>query len=666
MFPRWYYWVFFLALLWLFIVMAFYYIPHKPFTSANLRALAKALSAFAGGLATVSLGAGVGLLLTKRLVAEPAQRLIWATAVGLGILYLAGLGLGAMGLLRPAYIWLITVLGLAATGPELYRSLRGARLPKPLNRFEAFLAFYLAFSLGLALLQALTPPTAWDSLVYHLTGPKFYLKEGRIFHPTDLPYLGFPELVEMLFTWGMALTGERTAAVIHWFYGLLGALIGLGFCESPYFTGALILSAPTAFILMTWPYVDIALLVYATLTFQALVFHRETGSSRWLILAGVMAGFALSVKYTAVAVLAAGFLLLFTTGRRKESLIFSVTALLLFSPWLVKNLILTGNPIYPFFFKGIYWDEWRRWWFGRPWTGFATTAPWKLLTAPWDATIWGIDGAIGYSASLGPLFLGLLPLLAGWRLLDRRERLRIRDALLFFSMPYAFWLFGLAWSYQLIQGRLLLPAFGVLALAIALGIKALERLPVKPLNLGWLFRAAISLVLALTLVEFSLGFLKLAPLKVILGLEGEEAFLARRLGWYIKAVEFINQKLPDNAKVLFLWEPKTYHCLKECVPDSLLDRFLHSLYLYGYDAEALISAWRREGITHLLLYRTGLNYLVDEGFDPIGPKELEELDEVLSLCRKVEDFGGVYQLFELPPESSSAINLASHQASSSR
>lgn len=645
---RWHYFLLGLALLWLFLVLFFYYIPHKPFTLANLQALGKTLLALVGGTATVLLGTGIGFVATQNFSLDPIQRLAWSAALGLGLLSLIGLGLGAIGLLNPWVIWLATLLGLLTVGPKLVRELKKVKFPKPRNPFEVFLAFYTSYSLGLALLLALTPPIAWDSLVYHLTGPKFYLKEGRIIHPLDLPYLGFPQLTEMLFTWGIALAGERPAAVIHWFYGLLAALTGFGFAGNPYFTGALILSAPTAFLLVSWPYVDIALLVYLTLTFQAIVFFRESGSHRWLALAGVMAGFALSVKYTAVAVLVAGFALLLITTRRKEIFLFPLIALALFSPWLIKNLVLTGNPFYPFFLMGTHWDEWRQWWFGRPWTGFATTAPLKLVTAFWDATIWGVEGLRGYQASLGPLFLGLLPLLACWKLMPPRERSIVRDAFIFFSVLYAFWLMGLAWSYQLIQGRLLLPAFGVLALALSIGIRALENLPSKPVNLGWLFRAAIVLVLIFNLIGFTLYSVEVSPLGVIVGTEEEEKFLARHLGWYIEAVEFINRELPSQARILFLWEPRSYHCSKACLPDSLLDRFLHSLYLHGYDAEALISAWRKEGVTHLLFYRLGLDYLIEEGFDPIGPRELEVLDRVLSLCRKVRDFGYAYQLFELP------------------
>ena len=44
---------------------------------------------------------------------------------------------------------------------------------------------------------------------------------GRLGHPIDLPYLGFPALGQMQFTLGMLLIGDGVAALLHFGYGLL-------------------------------------------------------------------------------------------------------------------------------------------------------------------------------------------------------------------------------------------------------------------------------------------------------------------------------------------------------------------------------------------------------------------------------------------------------------
>jgi hypothetical protein len=299
----------------------------------------------------------------------------------------------------------------------------------------------------------------------------------------------------------------------------------------------------------------------------------------------------------------------------------------------------------------VYWDDWRAWWYDRPGTGLAYTAPWELLTAPGDATIWGVEGRAGYSATIAPLFLALLPfLLLVWRRLDLVQRRWLRAALAFCIVLYGFWLWGIARTALLRQTRLLFPAFGLLALVVAAAVEALERLPRRPFNVSWMVRAVLMSVLFLNLVETGVGWVRQSPLRVLLGFESRQGYLARCLGWYSVTVEYINEEVPDDAVVLFLWEPRSYHCRVQCWPDALLDRWLHTSHLYGYDAAAIAAAWRAEGVTHVLLYRQGLEIVAAGDFDPLTEEDAATLgrliDEELDLEQKM---GDVYELYALPP-----------------
>jgi len=660
-------------LLWVAAVVAVYYVAHKPFTVSNLLALGQALAGLGGAMLVTALGAGIGLLLLQRLDLAPLERLIWGAAVGLGVVSLAGLVLGAVGLLRPWLLWLLVVAGLAATARPLWRALRAAWANptwQPQGRFEKLLAGYCGVMLVVALAWALAPPTAWDGLVYHLAGPKLYLATGRVSHPLDLPYLGFPQLAEMLFAWGMGLAGERAAAPIHWFYGLL-AVLGLAVAgrrrlggATGWLAGAVLLSAPSIVLLAGWPYVDLVLLVYATLAFLSLARFYESGpqSRAWLVLSGVFAGLALSTKYTALALLPALTAALFVAQIRHSPfairhLRFAICDLLLlcgvalaaWSPWLARNLLLAGNPTYPFFFGGVYWDEWRTWWYGRPGTGLAYTAPWKLLTAPWDATMWGVEGAAGYSAAIGPLFLAFLPaLFLAWRRWSSAQRQWLGSALACCGVLYGFWLWGVARTALLVQTRLLFPAFGLLALIVGAAVEGLRALSRRSLDLVWVMRAAIVGVLALTLVGVLLSTVQEWPSGVLLGFESREDFLARRLGWYYATVEYMNRELAPDAVVLFLWEPRSYYCAVDCWPDALLDRWLRVTRLHGYDAAAIAAAWRGEGVTCVLLYQAGLEHVLEAGFDPVTPEDLQVLDELKAHhLTLVKDLGAAYELYRL-------------------
>ena len=113
-------------------------------------------------------------------------------------------------------------------------------------------------------------------------------------------------------------------------------------------------------------------------------------------------------------------------------------------------------------------------------------------------------------------------------------------------------------------------------------------------------------------------------------------------------MEHINQELPPDAVVIFLWEPRSYHCAVECWPDALLDRWPHATYLHSYDAGAIAAAWRAEGITHVLLHRAGLEFVLADGLDPVTPADLRVLDELRAHhLTPAKNFSSAYELYRL-------------------
>lgn len=667
-------------IVWLFVVVAAYFWAHKPFDASTIVGLGRSLLGVAVWMGLTWLGTALGRRVAGRLLADetPMVRVALGAGLGLGLLSLLTLGLGLVGGLQPAIAWgLILILALLLRR-DLRASLADIRtgvhsqavpLPWPKDGFQRWLAVYVAASLLLAFLVALAPPTAWDALVYHLTGPRLFIEAGRVTHVVDLPYLGFPQLGEMGFTLGMLLAGDGVTSLLHFGYGLLGVIITAALARRAFGPAvawqgaALLLSVPSLLWLMSRAYVDVTLLFYATAAFYALIRWRdlraqgEAGASiRWLRLMGVFCGFCAGVKYTALAVpVALGLSLLWTSrgdglravvGRLAQ---FGAITVVFALPWLVENWLTTGNPVYPFFFPGVYWDAWRAWWYDRPGTGLATTAPWRLLSAPLEATILGTEGGEPYDATIGPLLLALTPLLiVVWSALKREERAVAGHMLLFFGLNYGLWLIGLARSALLVQTRLLLPIFGVVAVLAAVSLDRLTILRRPQLAVDWLARAVVSLTLALLLFSSLTTFLQINPVPVILGLETRDDYLVRRLGTYQLAMVAVND-LPSDSRVVFLWEPRSYSCQVDCWPDALLDRFLHLTYLYP-DAASIADAWREEGVTHVLLYRLGMEAILQDEFDPVTPRDLAILEELqASEMEEMSQVGEAYILYRLEP-----------------
>jgi hypothetical protein len=685
------------VILWLFGLVAVYFWAHKPFDTAVLAGVGRTLGSLAGWLGLSALAAALGRRLAGDLLAgaSPVARLALAVGLGLGLLGLLTLLLGLLGWLRPLAAWLLVAglaVGLRREWPRLLRELRAlwthGLWPRAHGRFQRWLRLYAAAALGLTGLMALTPDTSWDALVYHLTGPRLFIAAGRVAHPIDLPYLGFPQLLEMQFTLGMLLAGDGVAPLLQFGYGLLALALTATLARAAFGdaasgdaasggdasgdaaawgAAAILLSVPLLLELMQQAYVDAALLYYvtavATLLLRELrsaecgVRNAEWGVGRSLLL-GVTVGLALGVKYTAVFLPFAVLLVLLWPGRAAgrrarmaQATLVMGAAGLTFLPWLLKNWLTTGNPVYPFLLTdALYWDPWRAWWYGRGGTGLATTAPWRLLTAPLEAALLGTTGSDFYDATIGPFALGLLALLPiTWRAFNPAEKRAARLLLLLFGAGYALWLAGLAHSALLRQTRLLLPTFGITAVLGGAALARIRPLPKPRLAVDWLARAAFSLALGLLLFGQARDFVRVNPLPVALGLETADAYLQRRLGSYHTAVTAVNH-LPPAGQVVFLWEPRSYACRVACRPDALLDRWLHLTRYRGYDADAIADAWRAEGVTHVLLHQRGLDFIVDAGFDPITARDLAILHDLQT--RRLEQLAAWdndYILYALPP-----------------
>lgn len=653
----------FLSAIWLIIwlvgLIALYFWAHKPFNEAVLAGLGKTIGSLAVTIWLVWLAAALGWRLGQNWLADetPAGQLTLTIGLGLGLLSLLVLGLGLAALLYAWLLWLVMIGLSLALRREMGQVWRLGRGLKGLRPEQPWLQFFTLLTLLLTFLVALTPANRWDALVYHLTGPKLFIANQRIDQVIDLPYLGFPQLGEMQFTLGLLLISDRVANLLQFVYGLLTLVLvaKLSGREAQWYAVAILLSAPTLLGLMTTAYVDITLLFYLTAAIYA--FLKWEGNPQqlgWLWLMAAFGGYCWGVKYTAVVVPAGlALAILWVSGRQalRPILYFGLVVGLVGSPWLLENWLTTGNPFYPFILdSGRYWDAWRGWWYDRPGTGLLATSPLRLLFAPLEATVLGREGTIYYDATIGPLLLGAagaLPLV--WGALESRHKKMAGYLTLYVGLNFLLWLVGLARSALLLQTRLLLPVFGVVAVLGGLAMSQLAALRLPRFRTDWVAKSFFSLTLALLLAQTVADFFRLNPLPVALGLESESHFLGRQLGVYQTVIEELNQ-LPAGTHIQFLWEPRSYGCTADCRPDALLDHFLHLSQHERLDAAGMARAWQTAGVSHLLLNQGGLDFVVADGFDPISADDLAILAQLeRDYLRPVAEWGQQYRLYELLP-----------------
>lgn len=630
------------VILWLFVVVAAYYLFHRPFDQNNILGIADTLGTMGVVCILLTLAAVLGRCALRAFAFEsPREALVIQIGVGYGIIAFGVLGLGFAGLIESLVLWGVVIAALALLHRDVMavaRELHSIGLPRR-TQGENLLAVFIGLALAIALVFSLTPPTGWDGLQYHLVLPKLALEDGRFLPPPDNVMLSYPSLVEMLFLAAMGMKGDAAAQVIHWSYLVLmvgGVLLFAG----KYFTwrigwvaAALLVAVPSILLISTYAYNDIALMFYTLTALFWTLRALHTQQKRDFALAGVLAGLAMGEKYTASFVpLALGAIVLFHEGRRMprrnalaNGLLLGLAAFAMALPWYLRNYFFVGNPFYPFLFGGLYWDGWRAAWYSRFGTGLLNE-PLQLALVPLTATIEGFQGGF-FDATIGALLLALLP----FNLLPAPRETRdapTRAMWFLVAVLFVFWLVGVAESKLLWQTRLLFPAFPVLAILAAEGWNRLSAIQLPNLSAQRMASLVIALVLGLNVVSNLLAVVRNRPLEVLLGMETREEFLVRNLGGYYALAQWINANLPDDARVVSLWETRGYYIDRKMEPDASLDRMAHLQFLYAGDANAITADWQRQGYTHLVLFREGLDGMLQSGYDPVGDAEIKTLQRL--------------------------------------
>jgi hypothetical protein len=659
-----------LALVWLGVLAAGYVAVHNPITARVALAAGGTLLAILAVAVMVGASGAIGRLIMRRLdgYSAPESAALQALA-GLAVISILVMAAGLLHLVPPRWLaWALTVAlaaalhrPLIAWARELADGLKAACAPLD-DRAARWLRWGALALLALAVVLALAPPTKWDALTYHLAGPELYIEQGGMVSVPENHFLGFPMLVQMLYLWLMVLAGDTAPALLHAAFGgaMLLTLIGFagraGRPSAGWLAAAALLASESIWGEFSWPYNDLALMAYA-LAAVILLLDLPPGGERMrrVVWAGVMTGCMLGVKYTAAPyTVGVGLLALWSARRRglaamlREAALVTVVAAAVFAPWLAKNWIVDSNPVSPFVWGTRGLDELDQWHYLRPDTGLGLG---QVIVLPVQVPIFGQEGGV-FQGDTGPLVFALLPLVGvGWRRRDAAGRAMI-SGLAVYALPGVLsWLAGAATSWFLLQTRLLYPVFPALALIGGLGVEGLTGDPSLK-DLGRIVRGIALAAVAVACLASAQVFLRASPLRVMTGLQPRDDYLLDQLQAHYAAMQAVNQ-LDEDAKVLFLWEPRTYYCERECIPDSIINQWWHDRQVYG-DPSAIAGAWQTAGYTHVLVFEAGGRFLIEEErYDPMDERDWQALGELRGTALlKVWDELDSYTLYELAGQGS--------------
>ena len=446
---------------------------------------------------------GLGKLARPMLTRAPTRRVI---ELGIGLTLTLSLThlLGILGLLSPITAWLITGTGLVLLLPDLRsyhenisNALRHAKLTVP--------GVAVLIGCVLVLVMACNPPgalwdseySAYDALSYHLQLPREWIETGRIWPSDHNVYSFLPGYIEAayahmaLMTGGNLLDHHARAAISAQMLSaimlmlsavamgtLTGRLIALRWSDADpraatHLSRALTLGTPWLIVVGSLAYNEMGVVLLGVCALTGAIETELSPRTRAIIVALIVGG-ACSCKPTALFLLAptvAVALFLSMPKRNWLSTIAlgSIVGALTIAPWLIRNELAAGNPVFPQL-AGLFGNG--------PWTSaqhelYASAH--HFLGSPLDRLRFlllpdpsGTDTVSRFRGFTNPQW-GLTPYLAllGLILLLARRGTHLLGA----SAALALLLPTLAWlTLTHLQSRFLIPLAPALIVTAALGI----------------------------------------------------------------------------------------------------------------------------------------------------------------------------------------------------
>jgi len=291
-----------------------------------------------------------------------------------------------------------------------------------------------------------------------------------------------------------------------------------------------------------------------------------------------------------------------------HAVFFALIALLIFSPWMMRNYIWTNNPLFPLY------DQWFNPHNAGPQSSLSLFSMrsslyheswWQMVLLPVRIFFQGQDGNPQYfDGKLNP-FLLLLPFVAFYRIRSDSYALRTEKKIL---LAFAALFFAFAFFSSGLRVRYISPIIPPLVILSVFGLKKLSDM-VKALSstthrkIGWTIIISIVLFsLCLNAYYIVTQYKYVRPVEYLNGSLTRHEYIEIFRKEY-PAMRYINKNLPPDARVLFIYlGNRGYYCDRDYVFDMQKGvSTLWEIVKKSNSPEEVLTELRKMGVTHLLI-----------------------------------------------------------------
>jgi len=508
------------------------------------------------------------------------------------------------------------------------------------------LVLLAAVILSICLLAAV-PPVSRDALIHHLAVPKLYLAHGGIYEIPHLDFSYYTMNLDLMYLIPLYFNNDILPKYIHFAFALITAVMIYRYLSRRLgvqyaLLGSLFfLTIPVIVRLSTTVYIDLGVVCFLL---AAMIYHFhwiESGfRCKYLFFSALFCGLALGTKYNGLlglfllGLLGAFAYARYHTGQKHLTVRtvgwstgFVLVALIVFSPWMIRNYIWTGNPVYPFY-KHVFnaqpplelendggespsersgrftHIQVRRLIYGESWLEIALI-PLRVFFEGKDDLPQHFDGRTNP-------FLLLLPLFAFWGIRSNSRQVKTEKwIMLFFSLFFLLY----ACVQTAVRIRYFSPIIPPLVILAIFGLHNLQ-LVFKDVSRrlcgrfpGLTGKIALGAILLIMFgwngVYLAERFQKDDPLSYITGNVSRDEYIQARRPEYA-VMQYANEHLGKNAKILGVFVGKRGYYADIDIEFST--RLLPRLAAESASAREMAEKLINRGFTHLLINIPYMNY----------------------------------------------------------